>query len=376
MKIAIVVPIVGNFGRKGFYHSQETGLGKAAVSRGNEVTVYKCVPKRAESRMETERLGGLTVRYIPTMAFGPHGMLDVGLIDQDTEVVFAFSDTQLIIPRLYRYCKRYGMTFIPYVGIAHSYQQNFKSRVMDGIFRVTTLQVYKKVKVLAKTVAAKEELERQGVRDCAVVPVGMDPEALKQDYEKYDRTELRKRWGFQEEDLIISFVARLQPEKHPLEMLDIFSAVRKKNKKLLIVGRGSLEHRLREKIRKMALGRLIVYLPEVRYDEMWQIHYISDYFVNLRPDEIFGMAVMEAVYYKSCVAAVRAPGPDTILKDMRGHYLCDGYEDVIRVIDQNRIDEGAVRESAEKLKKKFPWQICCRYMEETAGEGRALLPEK
>lgn len=41
-----------------------------------------------------------------------------------------------------------------------------------------------------------------------------------------------------------------------------------------------------------------LYTSEVKYDEMWQIHYIADYFVNLRTDEIFGMAIMEAVYYQ------------------------------------------------------------------------------
>lgn len=298
MKVAVIVPIVGNFGRKGFYHSQEIGLGKSVASHGNEVTVYKCVPLNSADRMETERFGKLTIRYIPTKAYGPHGMLNVNLIDENSDVAFVFSDTQLIIPKLYRFCKRNRITFIPYVGIAHSFQQNFKSMLMDRVFRETTLKVYKNVRVIAKTIDAKEELAKLGVRDCLVAPVGLDSEALKQDYEKYDRNEIRKKWGFQENDLIISFVARMQPEKHPLEMLDIFTKIRHKNKKLLMVGRGLLENKLYDKVQKLGIGDQIVYISEVKYDEMWQIHYIADYFVNLRTDEIFGMAIMEAVYYQ------------------------------------------------------------------------------
>ena len=98
MKVAVIVPIVGNFGRKGFYHSQEIGLGKAVASHGNEVTVYKCVPLNSVDGMETERFGKLTIRYIPTKAYGPHGMLNVNLIDENSDVAFVFSDTHLIIP--------------------------------------------------------------------------------------------------------------------------------------------------------------------------------------------------------------------------------------------------------------------------------------
>ena len=67
---------------------------------------------------------------------------------------------------------------------------------MDRVFRETTLKVYKNVRVIAKTIDAKEELAKLGVRDCLVAPVGLDSEALKQDYEKYDRNEIRKNGDF------------------------------------------------------------------------------------------------------------------------------------------------------------------------------------
>lgn len=358
MKVAIIVPIVGNFGRKGFYHSQEIGLGKEVASAGNKVTIYKCVPVNSMENIQIEQHDGITIKYIPTTAFGPHGMLNVELIDKDSDVAFTFSDTQIIIPKLYRYCRKNGIKFIPYVGIAHSFQQNFKSKVMDAMFRATTLNVYKKVTVVTKTIDAKKELEKLGVKNCVVAPVGMDFDALKQDYERYNRSEIRKKWGFEDNDTVISFVARMQPEKHPLEMMDIFVNVQRENKKLLMVGKGPLEEKLHQKARKLGIEKQVVFIPEVKYDEMWQIHYISDFFVNLRPEEIFGMAIMEAVYYKSCVVALRAPGPNTILDGMEGHCLCDDYEGIIKVINQNDNNCEEIDQSAEKLKKNFSWRTC------------------
>ena len=51
----------------------------------------------------------------------------------------------------------------------------------------------------------------------------------------------------------------MQPEKHPLEMLDIFTKIRHKNKKLLMVGRGLLENKLYDKVQKLGIGDQIVY---------------------------------------------------------------------------------------------------------------------
>lgn len=182
--------------------------------------------------------------------------------------------------------------------------------------------------VVSKTKAAQAELKALGVSKCVVAPVGMDYTSLKPDYELYNRSKLREKWGFSKDDVIISFVARLQPEKHPLEMLDIFSKVQRKNRKLLMVGKEPLEEKIKEKAIELGINDQLTLISEVKYDEMWQIHYIADYFVNLRSEEIFGMAIMEAVYYKSCVVAIRAPGPDTILDGTDGHYLCDNYSEL------------------------------------------------
>lgn len=368
MKIGIIVPIVGNFGRKGFYHSQEIGLGKTMASYGDDVIVYKCVPEKSMKQISIEHHDDITIKYIPTKAIGPHGMLNIANIDKDLDVAFVFSDTQLIIPTLYQFCKRNNIKFIPYVGIAHSFQQNLKSKIMDILFKFTTLRVYKKVTVVAKTIDAKKELENQGVKRCEVAPVGMDFSALKENYESFDRTEIRKKWGFTSDAVIVSFVARMQPEKRPLEMIDIFARIQKENKKLLMVGKGPLETQIHKKVQNLGIEDKVVFLPEVKYSDMWQIHYISDYFVNLRSEEIFGMAVMEAVYYQSCVVAIKAPGPNTILKGMQGHYLCDNFDEVVEVIEDRKVDYNNLKKSKEYLQSNFSWNICADIINQIAGD--------
>ncbi|PFP16971.1 hypothetical protein COJ92_18630 [Priestia megaterium] len=360
MKIAIVVPIIGNFGRKGFYHSQEIGLGKEIAKNGHEVIVYKCVPLSFNTGLTEEDFEGINVKYIPTRSIGPHGLFKTSVIKKDTDVVFAFSDTQLIIPRLYRYCKKNNIKFIPYVGIAHSFQRNIKSKIMDQVFKLTTLKVYKKVKVVTKTDHAKQELMSMGVQQCVVAPVGLDFSSLKADFEEYDRVKLREKWGFSEKDEIISFVARLQPEKRPLELIDLFKDIQSQNKKLLIVGDGLLKKDILEKISLNKLEEKVILISQVKYEDMWQIHYIADFFINLRSDEIFGMAIMEAIYYKSSVLAISAPGPNTILKSMKAHKICESLVEVTDMIDSRRANENNLLSDKLKLSTDFKWSNCAK----------------
>lgn len=358
MKITIIVPIIGNFGRKGYYHSQEIGLGKELVNAGHEVRVIKCVSNSKLKQKEQETIDGVYVLYLPVKHFGPHGMFPCNEIAKDSDVVFTFADTQFIVPQIYKFCEKNRIRFIPYVGIAHSFQQNLKSKIMDLLFSLTTLRVYQKINVVCKTRYAAEELKHMGVKKCSIAPVGMDFEALRSDYEITDRNSLRMKYGLNQNDSVISFIGRFQPEKRPLDMVKIFAKVDRPNKKMIMVGDGPERKIVEDYILANALSEQITIIPQVKYEDMWEIHYISDFFVNLRAEEIFGMAVMEAVYYKSCVIARSAPGPDTILNGMKGHYICQNDDEVTRFLSECEVNKRDLSKSAQKLCDEFTWAKC------------------
>lgn len=50
MKLGIICTMINGFGRRGFYNTQEIGLGRELVRQGHAVTIYKCVKKRAQAK--------------------------------------------------------------------------------------------------------------------------------------------------------------------------------------------------------------------------------------------------------------------------------------------------------------------------------------
>ena len=358
MKLGILCTMINGFGRRGYYNSQEIGLGRALARKGHEVMIYKGIdPSEKEEKVQVEK--NLTIWYLPMKHLGAHGFMDCKYLDPQLKALFCFGDQQIFLPHVYRWCRRRRIPFVAYVGTAHSLDSNFKSKVMNALFAAGTLRIYKKNPVLAKTSAAKEELRQLGVPHAVIAPVGLDTAVLKKNIPADEKMRLRKEHGFEADDVILCNVSRLSWEKRPLELIDLFLQVKGKKKfKLIIVGNGPLEEELNEKIRKNGLEKEVKIYPNVPYEKMWEIYEMSDYYLNMNKGEIFGMAIMEAVYYKTSVAANRALGPSVTLKDMKGHKLCENDDEMAEWITGPYPSEKDLQESSEKMASTFTWDRC------------------
>lgn len=358
MKLGILCTMINGFGRRGYYNSQEIGLGRALARKGHEVMIYKGIdPSEKEEKVQVEK--NLTIWYLPMKHLGAHGFMDCKYLDPQLKALFCFGDQQIFMPHVYRWCRRRRIPFVAYVGTAHSLDSNFKSKVMNALFAAGTLRIYKKNPVLAKTSAAKEELRQLGVPHAVIAPVGLDTAVLKKNIPADEKMRLRKEHGFEADDVILCNVSRLSWEKRPLELIDLFLQVKGKKKfKLIIVGNGPLEEELNEKIRKNGLEKEVKIYPNVPYEKMWEIYEMSDYYLNMNKGEIFGMAIMEAVYYKTSVAAIRALGPSVTLKDMKGHKLCENDDEMAEWITGPYPSEKDLQESSEKMASTFTWDRC------------------
>ena len=132
MKLGILCTILNDFGKKGFYNSQEIGLGQQLNDMGHTVIIYKGV-RKGEPFVEERLAERLTIRYIPLMRFSKHGYIRTSDIDSDLDGLLCFSDQQLFIPHVYRYCVRHDICFVPYIGTTFSVYQTPRGKIMNFI---------------------------------------------------------------------------------------------------------------------------------------------------------------------------------------------------------------------------------------------------
>lgn len=355
MRIGLLVTSIGDFGKQGFYNTQEIGLARALSQLVDEVKVYKLVSLQQEKR--EEKISGcnnVSILFLPSKSLGNNGMIDISVLDKTLDALVYFSDTQFAVPRVYKWAEKNNVKFFPYIGVIESHSTNKVKQLFVNWMFNRNLKVYRNSHCLVKTPTVKKQLHSLGGKNISVTPVGLDLSLLNQEGENIDCNILKMKYGYQASDKVILFIGRLIEEKQPLRMIDIFFQAYKRNKdyRLLMVGTGGLQKEVVSKINRYGISNQVQIINKIPNSEIWELYRIANCFVNLNQQEIFGMAILEAMYYECKVIAWRAPGPEFIIEDGVSGYLVDSEEMLIDEIFDNR---KVSKTAHEIVVEKFTW---------------------
>lgn len=352
MKLGILITSIGNFGQKGFYNAQEIGLAKELDKLVEKVVVYKAVPLSEK--------GGVSIigdnaelHLVPVKSRGINGLWDCNVMDSSLDALLYFSDTQLAVPSVYKWCKKNGIRMYPYIGVIQSHSTSMLKRcLIDLLFR-RNVQVYRKCCCFVKTSAVKSALALYGVNQCFEAPVGLDVSLLNENWAYSSIRELKMKYGYEESDRVLLFVGRMTSEKEPFLMLELFrKAYTIENSfRLMMVGQGELLDAVKQSAADC--GGLVKFIDKIPNKDIWELYRIADSFVNLNKQEIFGMAILEAMYYGCKVVAWEAPGPDSIIEDnISGYLVKDANAALERIVNGQIVAEDAYKRIAEN----FTWE--------------------
>lgn len=348
----------------GYYNSQFLGLAKALDKLFDEVIVYEHILwGQIES---TEEISGCThviLHRVAVKNIGVNGIVRLSKLDSSMDVLVLFSDIQLSVPRIYRWAKQNHIMVLPYIGVLESHSISPLNRLLMKIVINRNIKTYKNCHCLAKTPFIREKLVKNGINDVSLMPVGLDTFLLKKDYCKISRAECAKEFGILSEHKVILFVGRLMEEKQPLRMIDIFNNICSIDSgfRLFMIGDGELKKAVIDKVKKLGLSEYVRMIDRFPNQDMWKLYKIADSFVNLNEQEIFGMAILEAMYYGCKVVALHAPGPDFIIEDKISGMLCNTDKDIIQgILD----DTDYSVKSKERVVNYFTWDVTSKKIPE------------
>lgn len=360
MKIGILVSNIGNFGAKGLYNSQEIGMAKELNRNGNEVIIYKFVSNKNNKTIQLELVKKeIIVKYIPVKSIGTHGLSNLNELDNTLDVLIHFSDIQLIFKKIYRWCRKNSVRLIPYIGVIKSNSDSKLKKSIANVLSNRNISLYKTCFVLAKTSYVKEQLLECGVKQVDILPVGLDIDLLNKDYLLTDKKDLRKKYNLNNSDIILLFIGRLDEEKRPVEVIEILNSLNSVNKKykMILVGKGKLKEKVFNKIEECNLHDRIIYIESIANKQIWELYHLSDYFINLNTNEIFGMAILEAMYYRCCVVARNAPGSNYIIDKLESGYLANNNEKIMEIILNSETEKVKIEENAiKRVEENFQWK--------------------
>ena len=92
-----------------------------------------------------------------------------------------------------------------------------------------------------------------------ILPNAIDPERFK--FTESARKEIRTKYGIKDGDFVVGHVGRFYPQKNHDFLIDVFSEIHKQkpNAKLLLLGDGPLQEKIKQKVESLGLAESVIF---------------------------------------------------------------------------------------------------------------------
>lgn len=146
--------------------------------------------------------------------------------------------------------------------------------------------------------------------------------------------ELYEKFGLPHDKKIISYIGRLDAEKHLWVLMEAFKSLREAihDIHLMIVGSGTDEERLNRLVYQYGLQDHVTFTGRVSDDEIVALHKVGTVYVMPSPAELQSIATLEAMASGQPIVAVDAGALRELCQTGRNGFLC-AQDTVVEVAD-------------------------------------------
>ena len=335
-KRAVRILIIRNYPNtflleKQSYNIQELGLAKALMQKGHQCDVAFWT--KGEDRQVQVPAGNgkqVTVYYV-------HGknILKNGVFSKRLDVLASAYDMVQISEynqyQAWKFAKKFKDKMVllhgPYYA-AFNKRYNLMCRIVDLFF----LRRYKKLNTqfMVKSALAEQFLRGKGIRPERIerVYVGIDRAALCTP-ETRQLPEFVQRVQADPAKILL-YVGRLEPRRQSLFLLETFRNVldAEPRAKLVVVGDGDESYKalFRARMRELGLTDHVAWLERLEQKYISCLYERAKVFLLPTEFEIFGMVLLEAMYFSSVAVTTYNGGSVTLIQDGKNGVCLHGFD--------------------------------------------------
>lgn len=312
------------------YNIQEVGLAKALVRKGNICDIVFWTDK------EEKEVRICVDNHSTVKVFYRHGKTALkNTVYTECDDLFAHYDILQTAEynqiQSWILAKKYPQKTIIYHGPYYS-PFNKRYNLMCSVFDCFFLRRYLKqqTKFITKSKLAQEFLVDKGINvfNVNTVGVGIDTQMLSnKDIECKEPLFLKMKSN---ESLKILYIGRFEERRNIPFIFEIFSEVLKKNNKaiLYMIGTGDKEYvdKCRSCAQELGIMDSIVYQEKMEQKYLSEVYGLADFFLLPTEYEIFGMVLLEAMYYKTVVLTTNNGGSSTLIDNHVNGYIMDNMD--------------------------------------------------
>lgn len=225
---------------------------------------------------------------------------------------------------------------------------------------------YKSTPCLAKSNLAAAFLKEKGFKNIKVVGVGLDTEKFEIKSENTNEILEKLKKKKENENLkYLLYIGRIEDRRNIVFLIEVFEKVLQSNEniRLILVGKGEKKYinKCFEFAKERKVFDKIIYIESIPQNELPELYKISDVFLLPTKYEIFGMVLLEAMYFGLPVVTTLNGGSSILIKnDIKNGYIYDNEQRCIELVNEILDDENDIRmigKNARKVvKKKYTWE--------------------
>jgi glycosyltransferase involved in cell wall biosynthesis len=324
-KIAIIRPNT-TLQKLDYYNSQELGLAFALSKRGYDVDVVSVSANDEIECVEVSPFGSqcgrvrrITIPYrtLPIIDLALFNGLKNFLSSENYDFIHVNEYNEVVTFQVANYCNRSNTPFVIYQGVYRPMRSK-ALRLYNFLHRHLLLPVVTKnmCNALAKTTTAEHFLRKQGIERTKVIPVGLDVGKFTEGDDNLDIIRQVSK-DLEDDTILITYVGDFSARRNIDLLLDIASLMHEDNVCFLFAGAGSLYAHAKFRIEQEQLAN--VYLPgPISQAQLSPVYSRSDIFLLASDYEIYGMVLLEAMFFSNAVISTPTAGAIDLVDESVG----------------------------------------------------------
>lgn len=343
------------------YNLQEIGLARALVRKGHKCDIVYYTDKREmECQYIYEDKKRITIYWCPAIKVFNNGVytkiLNKSFLE-NYDVIQTSEYNQIMIYLLNRFSKK---PTVLYHGPYKDLKIKFLNKLYDTLFLNSIVKNTKQV--ISKSVLSEKYLLEKGFSNITTIGVGLDTSRFEQNYKERD---IYKELNISKNDRILLYIGRLEERRNIKFLLEIIKSIssKEKNIKLLIIGNGSESDKKDyfDYAEELGIMNRLIYKEKMNQSDLKQVYEISDIFLLPTKYEIFGMVLLESMYFGLPVITSKNGGSLTLIENYENGIVIDDFnletwtENIIRLLIDESLKNKIGNNAHKTIKEKFTW---------------------
>lgn len=346
------------------YNIQEIGLARALVKKGHQCDIVFWTDKEEkEVQVDVDGKNSITVFYRQSKVFLKNAFFDIDDLIKKYDIIEPSEYNQLAAWKL---SKKYPDKTVIYHGPYYC-EFNKRYNAMCKVFDKIVLPAYKKngTTFLVKSDLANDFLTSKGIKseNVTTVGVGIDLDAFKQNDINEIPDEIKEIQNIKA-DIKLLYIGKIEERRNIPFLFDILNELKNRNvnAKLVMIGNGDEEYckNCFDYAKKCGVFDSIYHIKKAEQKYLQYAYKNADIFLLPTRYEIFGMVLLEAMYFGTPSITTKNGGSQMLIENGIDGYIIDVFNKSLwcdKIIEASQNSAKISQNAHKKITEKFTWDV-------------------